>query len=527
MFSGRLNTGPVPAADGTLVHFIDRSGKYFEYVLEYLRFGGIVSEVLSPTVRDAVAVEADFYGLDGLARALRAPRTATAMFLDESTLRLQAEEEDIRARCVRGDETLDRHEGLLPLFHLATQDDRAMPIRYDPQLKDSVSLLFDKKRLKLVADSEVTVSSIDQFRTNFNRSHPNVLHRLNDVLLSEPVIVAGGSVLGSLRCNAEDSSSRNSEESDVDLFICTGNTLEANRITQRIWNALAVDNEAWWILRGPGVVNMVLWERGGFRDRIVQKVQIVLRLYDSPAEVLYGFDVDCCCCCYDGREVWATPRCFYALQSMANIVNPLHAWPNRASYELRLAKYATRGFAVAIPGLDETRVDKDYVNSTAMGNLRGLARVFKAELEMERDLVAARDIDDPLRADGLKPEAKRCLNPLTFIVKGYAGWDTDRPTTAIIPSVYEEDGEEASPIMFIYPEPRPSSETRDAAWSEIVSYDHPTDDGVPSTLLESWDCSKRSREYLNSLADKDELDHFYYSGAYDAMDKPPVESAES
>ena len=67
------------------------------------------------------------------------------------------------------------------------------------------------------------------------------------------------------------------------------------------------------------------------------KVQIVLRLYDSPAEVLLGFDCDCCCCAYDGRSVWVTPRYLYALHRGVNILNPLPAWPDKFSYELRLS----------------------------------------------------------------------------------------------------------------------------------------------------------------------------------------------
>jgi hypothetical protein len=90
---------------------------------------------------------------------------------------------------------------------------------------------------------------------------------------------------------------------------------------------------------------------------ITETIQVVLRLYDSPVEVLFGFDCDCCCCAYNGREVLLTPRCYLALQRFVNILNPINAWPNRPSYELRLAKYATRGFAVGVPGLDRTLVD--------------------------------------------------------------------------------------------------------------------------------------------------------------------------
>jgi len=32
-----------------------------------------------------------------------------------------------------------------------------------------------------------------------------------------------------------------------------------------------------------------------------RSVQIVLRLYQSPAEILAGFDIDAPCCAYDGK----------------------------------------------------------------------------------------------------------------------------------------------------------------------------------------------------------------------------------
>lgn len=32
-----------------------------------------------------------------------------------------------------------------------------------------------------------------------------------------------------------------------------------------------------------------------------RSVQIVLRLYHSPAEILAGFDIDAPCCAYDGN----------------------------------------------------------------------------------------------------------------------------------------------------------------------------------------------------------------------------------
>ncbi|KAK0455652.1 uncharacterized protein EV420DRAFT_1692258 [Desarmillaria tabescens] len=45
----------------------------------------------------------------------------------------------------------------------------------------------------------------------------------------------------------------------------------------------------------------------------IVQVQIVLRLYSSPSEILTGFDIDAPCCAYDGEHVWANPWAIIAM----------------------------------------------------------------------------------------------------------------------------------------------------------------------------------------------------------------------
>ena len=47
-------------------------------------------------------------------------------------------------------------------------------------------------------------------------------------------------------------------------------------------------------------------------------IQIILRLYSSPAEILMGFDVDSCAIGYDGKQVYMMPRCHQALVRQRN-----------------------------------------------------------------------------------------------------------------------------------------------------------------------------------------------------------------
>jgi hypothetical protein len=118
-----------------------------------------------------------------------------------------------------------------------------------------------------------------------------------------------------------------------------------------------------------------------------RSVQIVLRLYSSPAEVLAGFDVDAPCCAYDGDRVWASPRAIVSMMRQSNTVDMTRRSP---SYEIRLAKYSSRGFEVYLPGLKRGEIDPTVgrchllyhailIYSTrstelAVGRVQGLAR---------------------------------------------------------------------------------------------------------------------------------------------------------
>jgi len=75
-------------------------------------------------------------------------------------------------------------------------------------------------------------------------------------------------------------------------------------------------------------------------------IQIILRLYRTPSEILHGFDVDSSSVGYDGTDVWLTQRALYAIANGTNTVNFNRMSP---SYEYRLAKYGTRGMAVRVP----------------------------------------------------------------------------------------------------------------------------------------------------------------------------------
>lgn len=90
------------------------------------------------------------------------------------------------------------------------------------------------------------------------------------------------------------------------------------------------------------------------------EIQIILRLYQTPSEVIHGFDVDCCCLGYDGNNVWMTQRAYYAFTNGYNTVNFNRLSP---SYELRLSKYGTRGMSVKIPNFNRNQVKLEFLEN--------------------------------------------------------------------------------------------------------------------------------------------------------------------
>jgi len=539
MLSGRHENPATQMEDGT--YFIDRNGSMFDQVLNFLRHRDVVSLPQDTTEQETLAAEALFYGLDQLVHAIEMPKIDITACLSDEMVKIWDNEEEQRTayRTKKAEDftpdddeeprtayrTMKRldfkpYQGLVPLF---SPDDsvQSLPLKYDPPEKtESVPLIINiHGKILLKKNQSVSVGSLNAFRSNFNQEHANVLHRLNDILLEEPVIIAGGSVLRALTVGDQLRPFYSWKgKSDIDIFLYAASPSEANRISRRIFYALAVDHERWVIVRSRGVITMHSWTDGAREKEVDQKVQIVLQLYESPAEVLIGFDVDCCCCAYDGREVWASARCLRAIRSRTNVLNPLHAWPNRPSYELRLGKYGARGFAIAVPGLDEKRIDNERIRQQTLDKLKGLARLLKVSFTMEKD--ATKTVPEtPLCNGDLKVHAVADMGDCDILIAGRA---YDHGTEGVIvPRVYCNGDPQffhwqtlgSMPTEF----PR-ARDVKDGAWAEIENAEG-TDasvERVPDRLLDAWDTKKRSREHLNSESMlKFDLDNQYYGHAYE------------
>ncbi|KAI9451557.1 hypothetical protein BJY52DRAFT_1297191 [Lactarius psammicola] len=272
----------------------------------------------------------------------------------------------------------DIHVGLVDVF-AAPSDIRTTRARVikDDSDRDAQHVMALPNSLRREEGSPAMVENLDGFKKNWSIFTENSLSQLADW---SNVIAAGGSVQACLTPlpNAATSSKRAMRKyfhekafpsSDVDLFLYGLTVEEAERKIVSIYEAVR-DSVPWDVTCVRTKYTVSIHSQYPYRS-----IQIVLRLYSSPAEALAGFDVDAPCCAYDGDRVWANPRSIVSMMRQSNTVDMTRRSP---SYEVRLAKYSSRGFEVYIPGLKRDEIDPT-IYERAVGHVQGLARLLAIE----------------------------------------------------------------------------------------------------------------------------------------------------
>ena len=97
--------------------------------------------------------------------------------------------------------------------------------------------------------------------------------------------------------------------SDVDLFLVGLTPEQALEKVKHIYKVMRLNRHGAKIL----VVktgSALTFVAGGYPQRFIQ---VVLKLFASPTDVLTAFDVDCCGFCYDGTTVKCTHRALRAV----------------------------------------------------------------------------------------------------------------------------------------------------------------------------------------------------------------------
>lgn len=194
---------------------------------------------------------------------------------------------------------------------------------YEPNdFGENIVLSGNKKR---------EVISNDSFNKEFSKKTFDLLTYIH----WDNVVVAGGSLVNIITNNS-------SKINDIDMFIYGLDTDSAKLKVDHVINSIrqkALDMKYdTRVYMNKNVINIYV-----FDTKKLLQVQIILRLYDTLAHILVGFDVDCCAIAYNGKEILTTDRGYYALKYRVNVANLKRRSP---SYENRLIKYSFRGFDV-------------------------------------------------------------------------------------------------------------------------------------------------------------------------------------
>eukprot|EP01117_Protostelium_nocturnum_P012678 TRINITY_DN4670_c0_g3_i4.p1 TRINITY_DN4670_c0_g3~~TRINITY_DN4670_c0_g3_i4.p1 ORF type:complete len:940 (-),score=234.76 TRINITY_DN4670_c0_g3_i4:49-2814(-) len=289
-----------------------------------------------------------------------------------------------------GTELDDKFIGLLDVYNSSINFD------FEDLQVDEAAIPMILKRNR-ISDGECMGPAIvnqTEFMNNWNGLSGGLLNGLN----SPHVFVAGGAVLACM-------TGRQLEEgycnSDIDLFIHGTSVAEANQLVIQIIRTIQSNNPE-KKEEEPKVENQANQSKGDNEKRIKggmilvrskqsvtiscgfpkRNIQIVLRIYKSPAEVLLGFDIDCCAVGFDLTKVWVSPRALRSIKKRYNLVNPTR---RSTTYELRLLKYSKRGFGVLVPNLDGSKINPNLYSQSLL-SVEGLARLLLYDYDSTPEL---------------------------------------------------------------------------------------------------------------------------------------------
>ncbi|EGG20107.1 poly(ADP-ribosyl)transferase [Cavenderia fasciculata] len=239
------------------------------------------------------------------------------------------------------------------------------PSPYVTPLNDYMILQHVHNQMYRGSVGSKIVPSLSKFNENWKKFSNNAFDSTFDW---NNLVVAGGAILGCTLSN-----SQGFDSSDIDIFLYGLTEQESTEKLRSLHEYFKRKFPKMGVVRTKFAVTFL-------NEYPNRNIQVVLRLYQSPAQVLMGFDIDCCSVGYDGQNVYSLPRTRRAIVNGYNVVSM-----NRRSftYETRLFKYAKRGFAVVVPGFDRSRVHPD-IYTTPVNRARGLARLLLLEYHFAR-----------------------------------------------------------------------------------------------------------------------------------------------
>ncbi|KAL0576150.1 hypothetical protein V5O48_005818 [Marasmius crinis-equi] len=206
------------------------------------------------------------------------------------------------------------------------------------------------------------------------------------------IFVAGGSVLGTFLCPPVTEQGVHTLEdwtsSDVDIFlwgVSSDEAVEKIKHVAQVYRANLPSGRPFLVVRNSQTITFhSSWP--------IKRIQIVLKLLQSPSDVLLNCDLDQCAIGYDGTNVWMLPRCVRAIETgytrfTMDLINGHSLGNRKATGRDRVFKYADKGFGIRFPqpdsdespSLDEIAATSRQYTSRCIEHYRSLEYLKKAE----------------------------------------------------------------------------------------------------------------------------------------------------
>ena len=301
--------------DGRL--FLDRDGKLFGYLLNFMRSRIRPSNRILSEWKEALIAECEFYGLDWMLSDLQGVISEYDMRLPDRLIR-QSEMENAAA-------TL--HDVFLT------------PPVPTPRTVLQVPLLMDRGPCPLV------IGNYACFHERLDTLTGGLLASFKEI---PGLVIAGGAVVSALTGGMA---------GDVDVFFTKSHE-------QGLKQAFAAIQRGQSERSGPKTRLLVTRSNAAvtvFRATPEPNtpIQLITNTYTSVHDVLVNFDLDSCCFAWTGDRVVCTSRGLRAITHGVNLAD--NGRFDGAVYCRRLEKYADRGFAIGVPGLDVTRISRQLL----------------------------------------------------------------------------------------------------------------------------------------------------------------------
>lgn len=222
-------------------------------------------------------------------------------------------------------------------------DDLLEPLTIKYQKWDDKYPTFYNEQYKDVSYKEI--NSEDVVNLFFN-SFP-IFNQIN----MENILIAGGSLAIMIQYLSIDKNFNENDPllpqniPDIDLFIYGLNIEQATDKLHHIAETFGMFNENGVIQKSSNAVSFISNQL---------KIQVILRIYDTTAQILHGFDLGSSMVGISNKTLVMTSFGLYCIKNRINVVVTKYS---STTYELRLLKYLSRGYNIVMRYLDFSKLE--------------------------------------------------------------------------------------------------------------------------------------------------------------------------